>query len=349
MKNLKLYYLLPVLALLISCSEDSVEEIEETGITESSEQTTMANDGAIVAFSYPGTVSDIYYGGQAMTVEKYNNDTYVFEGDIILPKDLVSSEYSPNIYEKGETPAANKSVGKTRLRWTKSTVYYAIDPTLPNQDRVFDAIKHWEDNTNLKFVERTFQKNYIYFEPGSGCSSYVGMQGGRQEITLASGCSTGSTIHEIGHAVGLWHEQSRMDRNTYIDILYENIEAGKEHNFRTYGERKMDGAEYTDELDFQSIMMYGSYDFSRNDLPTIVKKDGTTYNVNRSGLSAGDLEGIMKMYSENAPSYEAAYRNGNYYVIDGVNVYRMHDKWYFYSEEGWRELKRKEGNWFFVD
>jgi len=170
------------------------------------------------------------------------------------------------------------------------------------------------------------------------------------EITLEVKCSTGSTIHEIGHTVGLWHEQSRMDRNTYIDILYENIEVGKEHNFMTYGERMVDGAEYTEELDFKSIMMYGPMAFSKNGYPTIVKIDGSTYSPNQSALSSGDIEGINNMYSESAPSYDPKYRNGNYYEIDGVRVFRMHDKWYFYSEEdGWRQLVRYQENWFFAD
>ncbi len=37
----------------------------------------------------------------------------------------------------------------------------------------------------------------------------------------------GVAVHEILHALGSWHEQQRADRDSNINVLYENIGAYK--------------------------------------------------------------------------------------------------------------------------
>lgn len=341
-------YLFPIL-LIISCSEDQIENIAEENFAESSQPKASQEIEVEVATTADAPVTHIYYAGQKLPVQVHDSK-YIYQGDILLAEELVTTEPVKLIYEKWETPPVTRSVGRTGARWPNSTVYYAYDSSLMDRLRVIEAIAHWEENTGIDFKVRGNEPNYISFKKGEGCSSYVGMIGGKQEITVGKGCDTGSVIHEIGHALGLWHEHSRIDRDDYLRVNFENIEEDKEHNFETYAQQKADGAEYTNNLDFQSIMMYPSYAFSKNGQPTLVMINGSTFDIQREGLSFGDRDGIAKMYPQNADGTQAGqiFMNGYYYTIDGVMVYRMHDRWYTYTDSGWREITQKNNYWFFV-
>lgn len=78
----------------------------------------------------------------------------------------------------------------------------------------------------------------------------MGRQGGRQEITVNKYCTIYVHIHEIFHALGYYHEHSRNDRYSYININYRNIDRD---NFRNYDNKHFDSLY---EYDFESLMHY---------------------------------------------------------------------------------------------
>ncbi|MBK7845758.1 MAG: hypothetical protein IPJ71_19145 [Bdellovibrionales bacterium] len=114
---------------------------------------------------------------------------------------------------------------------------------------VKSAMEAITSNTGIKFVERTNEVDYLEFvmsDQANTCGSYVGRQGGAQQVFIQSGgCGLAADVHEILHALGMWHEQSRTDRDTHVEVLYENIQE-----------------EYKDQFDIFPGIVLGAYDFN---------------------------------------------------------------------------------------
>ncbi|KAJ1346497.1 Astacin (Peptidase M12A) [Parelaphostrongylus tenuis] len=73
-----------------------------------------------------------------------------------------------------------------------------------------------------------------------GCWSHIGRIGGQQLLSLGAGCEhIGIAVHEIGHALGLFHTQSRHDRDQFITLYENNIQTNalrsRQQSARTVG------------------------------------------------------------------------------------------------------------------
>ena len=173
----------------------------------------------------------IHFSDRSVGFEVADGLAY-FEGDIVLGK-IADIEA---LAGKGLSTQAIGLTSNTVLHdklWEIRVVPYAISGTFSATAKQFikDAIKHWEDKTPIHFIPRTNQADYIRFVMGSGCSSVVGKQGGQQIITLEEACGFGAAVHEIGHSMGYWHEQSRCNRDAFLQINFDNIQPGAEPNF----------------------------------------------------------------------------------------------------------------------
>lgn len=95
-----------------------------------------------------------------------------------------------------------------------------------------------------------------------------------------------------GHTVGLWHEQSREDRDAYVIIHWNKIRPGYEHNF---SQRITDGDDIG-AYDYQSVMHYPRTAFSTDGSDTITPVNPSASIGQRSSLSSGDIAAVNSLY-----------------------------------------------------
>ena len=256
-----------------------------------------------------GYVLDLF--GKVMKVNyEVHDGLAIWQGDIKLGRasdiSTTASGARRFVRDGAQISRGPSGVQKTiiidgaNFRWTGGVMAYEIDPAIPNQTRITDAIKRIEETTGgVSIVPRNGQADYIRFIPSTVCLSSIGRQGGMQTIDFADDCSVGNGTHEMLHALGVFHEQSRCDRDGYVEVLLANVTSGKEGNF----DKECSGA--TDlgfTYDFGSIMHYSLDAFSSNTMPTMQLRPGVTYSGTigqRDSLSLLDRFTVNWMYGPN--------------------------------------------------
>ncbi|XP_056270089.1 meprin A subunit beta [Pseudoliparis swirei] len=200
--------------------------------------------------------------------------------------------------ELDETFMRNSIIGD-KYRWPTTIPYYLEDNLDMNAKGVIlKAFDEYRLKTCIDFTPWRGEENYISVFKGSGCFSSVGNQHvGKQRLSIGRNCDRLGTVeHEFLHALGFWHEQSRADRDDYVNIMWDRIEPGKEHNFKTYDDTLSSslGVPY----DYGSVMHYSKTSFNIASEPSIVTKIPHFMDVigQRMGFSDSDLTKLNSLY-----------------------------------------------------
>ncbi|XP_078383081.1 uncharacterized protein LOC144665674 isoform X2 [Oculina patagonica] len=256
------------------------------------------------------------------------NISEFYQGDIDL---------DPELEEYVQSGGHSRNAIRARKRlWTSRIIPYRIPSYMSHiTTNVQKAISEFHSKTCVRFVNYIggYHKNYIEFGNRKGCSSKVGKyyaQPGRQLLSIGNGCNhVGTIIHELMHALGFFHEQSRIDRDKYVKIYWENILKGFSSQFDKYSWETIDdlGVSY----DYQSIMHYDRKAFTKNGKPTIVAigNENMEFRNPDFKLSTRDALEINALYDCKTTSYGWATWSG-WTPCDG-NCYRTRERFCYNS------------------
>jgi len=221
--------------------------------------------------------------------------------------------------------------------WPDGIVPYTFDPAgiedgtidalgrtaMGRKELIREAIAAWEGAAALSFIEVPFDNpgydNYLIFKDSdSSNSSMVGkfFLPSPQDVNMVSWDHPSTNwiiVNELGHALGMFHEQSRSDRDNFVDILEENIQEGEENNF----ELQVDSDNVGD-YDFDSIMHYPHNAFGIDGQTTIeplpAYEEFKFAMGQRDHLSDADKLGMIEQYGARQTAFVPTFSppSGNY-------------------------------------
>jgi len=260
--------------------------------------------------------------GRPLTKVDFRNAARLeFEGNERTMTYALEHETSSDAHEYGEvySEAVEQSATTEHGRkWPKSGNTFKIPYTISNKftrgerATIAQGINEFHEKTCIRFVARSQENDFIsIIKHKDKCfSTSIGKDpyGGKQELSIGLGCAyKGTVLHELMHAIGFFHEQSRPDRDDYVKILWDNMidTTNIKYQFRKCGISSDEKCSNQDlRYDLDSLMHYTNGAFAKQvGLNTIEVKGNPgrriAHSSRKNTFSDLDLKGILKMYDCN--------------------------------------------------
>ncbi|KAK0428970.1 hypothetical protein QR680_011113 [Steinernema hermaphroditum] len=239
--------------------------------------------------------------GGRVSIERINAalglDEVLVEGDILMTADEARRYFEIDSVGRSKRQAYQPR-SNPNYNWEYS-IPYAYEPSLSDDSKHYAkwAMDFWQNNTCLTFHEvdssTASKQRVLYFINGGGCYSGIGRGSGvgLQEVSACDAYYT--STHEVGHALGFMHEQSRWDRDDYINVDLDNVKKNKKHNYnkRDKDENNNFGKQY----DFRGIMHYTDGAFALDDTKTVMFARNPGYQMSIGSDEYPDYGDIYEM------------------------------------------------------
>ena len=113
----------------------------------------------------------------------------------------------------------NRGTWESNL-WPNGIIPFEFDAnvSMANQNAMLAAMNELEAVCNVRFVVRNGEDPWVHIQDSTGNNSPVGWPGSDQNtINIFNWNSRFVMVHELMHTMGVRHEQSRTDRDTFND------------------------------------------------------------------------------------------------------------------------------------